>query len=274
MKIKFFILIFIVLQNITINCQDLGSHYYGKGGLGHLEFISDSLCAISFLSNSLKEPFIDTAYYHRNGDTIFISTQIKDRYEIRTYDTQPKFNCNDYAIIQPYTTMRNRKYIIYAHYIIPYDTTTNELYLEKGNFHINVNWHPILYYKGYHRLCFYCCYSHLSSMHYNIVKLMEFETDQSLFINEFPLIIKRNRLVPISSKYVANTKFYNDNGFYFSIMRSCKELKNYKTLFIGDIAFEGIPASVCRPSNRILMTGDHGNFKIKKFKIKPKYNPD
>ena len=53
-----------------------------------------------FLSNSVKEPLIDTAYYHRNGDTIFISTKIKDRYEIRTYDTQPKFNCNDYAILK------------------------------------------------------------------------------------------------------------------------------------------------------------------------------
>ena len=100
MKIKFYIFIYIVLQNITINCQDLGSHYYGKGGLGHLEFISDSLCTISFFSNSVKEPLIDTAYYHRNGDTIFISTKIKNRYEIRTYDTQPKFNCNVYAILK------------------------------------------------------------------------------------------------------------------------------------------------------------------------------
>ncbi len=169
--------------------------------------------------------------------------------------------------------MRNRKYSIYVDYIIPYDTTTNELYFRKYMLTDYPYWHSILYYKGYHRLNFNCCQYYLSSMQYNIVKLMEFETDQSIFMNEFPLIIKRKRLVPISSNYV-NKAFWNDNGFYFPVMKSCKKQKNYKTLFIDDIALEGIPTSICRPVKKMLMTGDHDNFKIKKFKIKKKYNPN
>jgi len=272
MKIKLYIFIFIVLQNITINCQDLGSHYYGKGGLGHLEFISDSLCAISFLSNSVKEPLIDTAYYHRNGDTIFISTKIKDRYEIRTYDTQPKFNCNDYAILKNIFRMQGEKFKIFFELAIPFDTTTNELYFEKGKQDFYIYTHPILYYKGYHRLCFH--YLHLSSINYNIIKLMNLETDQSLFMNEFPLIIKHNKLIPLSNKYIANWIFWRDNGFFFPKMTISKKQRNYKTIYIKDIALKDIPTSVCLPENEVILFDENGYYKKKKFKINPKYNPD
>jgi len=272
MKIKLYIFIFIVLQNITINCQDLGSHYYGKGGLGHLEFISDSLCTISFLSNSLKEPLIDTAYYHRNGDTIFISTKIKSRYEIKTYDKPPKFNCNDYAIIKNIFRMQGEKIKIFFELAIPFDTITNELYFEKGKEDFYIYKHPILYYKGYHRLCFHFLF--LSSRNYNIIKLMNLETNQSLFLNEFPLIIKHNKLKPPSKKYIANWIFWRDNGLFFPKMIVSKKQRGYKTIYIKDIALEGIPTSVCLPENEVIMQGENGYYKKKKFKIKPKYNPD
>ncbi len=272
MKSKFFILIFIFLQNVIIYSQVIGTNYYGRGGLGHIEFISDSICTVSFVGDLPSYPLIDTAYYYRNGDTILISTKIKDRYEIRTYDTQPKFNCNDYAIIQDFSKMKSKKNAITSNEIISFDTTTNELYFGQYDYEFYSSWHSILYYKGYHRLCMYSCY--ISSKYYNIVKLMELETDQTIFLNEFPLIIKRNKLKPLSSKEIECMKFRSDNGFNFPVMKKSKGLKNYKTLYIKDIAFEGIPTSICMPESTMIMTGEKDNFKIRKFKIKPKYNPD
>ena len=168
--------------------------------------------------------------------------------------------------------MQGEKIKIFFELAIPFDTITNELYFEKGKEDFYIYKHPILYYKGYHRLCFHFLF--LSSRNYNIIKLMNLETNQSLFLNEFPLIIKHNKLKPPSKKYIANWIFWRDNGLFFPKMIVSKKQRGYKTIYIKDIALEGIPTSVCLPENEVIMQGENGYYKKNKFKIKPKYNPD
>ena len=51
--------------------------------------------------------------------------------------------------------MQGEKFKIFFELAIPFDTTTNELYFEKGKQEFYIYPHPILYYKGYHRLYFH-----------------------------------------------------------------------------------------------------------------------
>jgi hypothetical protein len=57
-------------------------------------------------------------------------------------------------------------------------------------------------------------------------------------------------------------------------MTISKKQRNYKTIYIEDIALEGIPTSVCLPENEVILFDENGYYKKKKFKINPKYNPD
>ncbi len=228
---KIFFLLLISVFSIKIYSQA----YYGKNNFGKFQFLNDSVCTVSFtdVPGWPRIHIIDTCNYIRKNDTIFISTKIRNKFEIVKSDTPFNLSGNEPILLKVYKK-KKKNYFLETEYLygVKLDTssksvTISNTYLEKGDL-------VVLY--------FYASYSRFemkySSSEYLLIKLNELETFQTTFFDSFPIIIKRNKLIPLDGQ--KQHQCWVENGFYFPTMKFSRNEKNYHGIFYNKIGIKGL----------------------------------
>lgn len=229
MKFNIIQSIFIILLSInSLNAQT----YYGKKDFGKIEFVKDSVCTVSFAGEGLYN-IIDTCYYRKNGDTLFLSSKLKTRYEVQLNNKEQPIGQGFPTLIKVYWKT-GKKYELMFEYLSIYDTVNNQIVFN-NDFPILDN--TILVISGgyyYNRMI----WKNKESRYFTIKKV-KYSGLQHVFLDNFPLLIKVNKLIPIDE--TKNFQSWVDNGFYFPVMKKSKKEKEYKTIGYWSIGLRGLP---------------------------------
>lgn len=221
-----FLIIFII---INLTSQSL---YFGKNRFGRLEFINDSISIICINSIGQGLNFDDTIYYRNSNDTMWISTIIKEKYSIIASDSAIPVLDGPPVIIRRYKKVSDTKYKILQQFILPYDTINKQIVfndlqppLEKGEilFMDLVYGGKFIIDEPYFSLT----KSNHFAIRFNVVLASRYE---SFHLNEFPLKIKKNKLIPISNEAQQWCWIYNNH--YSPVMKKAKKEKHFYTFAI------------------------------------------
>ena len=241
MKKVFITIICAIFSNIV--CSQV---YYGKNNLGKLELINDSVYVASFY-NENEIIFYDTGSYYKIGDTLFLNSEVKTPFILEEvsrgegYDIE-KEGGDIYHIIKffaktPENKGRYQMLIECRGYSIFYDSIKNELqfsgYVSSDEIIVIFDgwmykrFRPFTYKKN----------GNVSCSNYKI-KIIDDKVDR-IYLDNFPLLIKKNKLVPIDKD--KNEDCWINNGFYFPTMVRKKD--NYTPKPYGTtirVAYRGI----------------------------------
>jgi hypothetical protein len=194
-------------------------NYYGKNDFGRIEIINDSTCTVAF--TKFNKVNIDTCFFYKHLDTIWISSDIKKRYTFIPHNNNPIVVTTAYAVpIRIYTYADNGEYKMVKEFAALVD-------LEKEQFIINeqsIYMGDLIVIKdllGYQRLI---CEE---NSRYFIIKNNAMYSNKVVF-DEFPLLINGNYLTPIDKE--KNKQCWVDNGFYIPIMSRDIKDRNFNVI--------------------------------------------
>lgn len=227
---KKIIWVFILLIFNQLGSLQGQSLYYGANRFGRLELINDSIGILCI--NSVGQGFNidDTIFYRQSNDTMWLSTKIKEKYSIVTSDSAIPVLDGKPVIIRRYKKVSDTKYMITQQFILPYDTLNKQIVFNDlqppleygeilffdfwygGKFLINEPYHPIIN-------------SNFFAIKFNVALASR---NYILILNEFPLKIKSNKLIPISNEAQQWCWIYNNH--YFPVMKKAKKEKHFYTL--------------------------------------------
>ncbi len=230
-------IILIIICNV-IRCQT----YYGKNNFGKLEFINDSVCELNFYHYiSIYSPLTNYCKYTKHGDTIFLSSEYQNLYFLELYDTIQKETKGLPILIKTYAKSDDKYKLMGESIYSELDTTDNSIIINDGF----IDYSEILV------LCIYPfydirCYvpialkNHLrnNSNRYSIKINLNHIIGQ-IYLSNFPLLVKRNKLVPIDENM--QLKCWVENGFYFPTMIKKTKNKRYNTINYCFRALYGLP---------------------------------
>lgn len=230
MRHNLFFLIALVFQSAICTAQS----FFGVNGLGHLEILNDSICTVRFITDHdvwgfSLERLTDTCSFIKSGDTIFISTPKKQRFELAE-------NC--------YCDTTGKLPIIF--YVFSRESG-------KDNYQ--------LCYEG---IC-YACKNHLidftnySNFHNGDIVVVRYFTDYERFkwiygkgefilryiwndgccLDNFPLLVKGNKLIPIDKE--KNEQCWIENGFYFPTMKKSSKKKFFDVIVKWSLGLRDLP---------------------------------
>jgi len=230
MKSFFYIFFFLT---ITLQAQV----FYGKKQFGKLEILNDSICTVSFIliPNLVPDNFIDTCRYTQSNDTVFISSKIPNKFKIIPTDEIVSLKHTTTGLLKVYMEEKNNRFSLLDERMegVAFDTVSNQVILNTKMLFdllsINNTFNYKLLFVFYSSYYGYLKFSlkNIKSK-YLLVKINKNDIHQSLFFNSFPIIIKRNKLIPIDVE--KQEKCWLDNGFYFPVMKKNKRVKKYKTI--------------------------------------------
>lgn len=228
---KFVYLILLLSIKINVNSQSI---YYGQHNFGKIEIINDSLLQIDFLYHEFY--FKDTCYYSKKNDTIWIYSKVKERFTINVLDYKPYRDSVDLTpiILKVYSNeySKNHKYKLMYEYPEMYDFLNKEIII---NDLILENEEIIVLDMFFDYERFKINFTS-SENKFVIIKCNDYAIH---IFNGFPLLIKNNRLIPISKE--AQEKCWMENGFYFPKMQRSKKTKKYKRIYRGRVGLYGLP---------------------------------
>ncbi len=210
MKKVFILTIYIIFCNIIF-----AQTYYGKNNLGKLEFINDSIYVTSFYTFT-EMRFYDTGTYYKVGDTLFLNSKVKLPFVLEEVSREERFETgsgNDINRIIKFFSKDKEMRGCYrmtkecAGYGIFYDSINKELKC------------PVPICNGEVIVVFECgIYRRIKAngnYKYYKIKIMDDKIDR-IYLDNFPLLIKKNKLIPIDKN--KNEDCWINNGFYFPTM--------------------------------------------------------
>lgn len=203
-------------------------YYYGEGDFGELVIKNDSTYSISFYEMPTCSPniFYDIGYYHRIGDTLFLNSVCKRKYELIECSEQEPLNsnCTSRYIIKHYRVEGERYYQIDEWVGIQNCDDPTEVFLGSNFF-----------YKGDLIVIKYSVYSYrfrigkeLPKRYYKIKILDNDVWQEHVYLEEFPLLIRKNKLIPIDKE--KNEECWGNNSFYFPKMKKKKKQNRFKVI--------------------------------------------
>jgi hypothetical protein len=229
---KFLILLIILLLTEFIYAQC----YYGKNNFGKVEIINDSTCLVSFLyifsGIHTTTALTDTCYIKTIGDTILLSSKIKKHIEIKPSlkaIENDNADCQSLTIIYYYKKIKN-KYKLYNEIAAIHDERIVCNYTTIWNGVIIVFLSGLEYIR--------VLYEGTRTDHFTI-EISGFYETQFVYFDNFKLLKKGNKLIPIDTKQ--NTDCFINNGFYFPIMKKSNEFKPYKCIVYWTKGLQGLP---------------------------------
>jgi hypothetical protein len=226
-----FVITFVIWVNF-IHSQN----YYGDNDFGKLEFINDTICLAYFINTS---EFIDNqiCYYQKSNDTIFLSTRIKNPFEIIINNDEHIINCDSPILTKQYRK-NNEGYKLVDEFSGGfYDVEEKQIVY---NF-ISFDEGDIIVIKEfifYRRLR----WDKNERSRFSMIKCLDNGVDNSIYFNNFPLLMKGNKLIPIDKD--ENEKCWINNGFYFPVMTKSKKEKEIKTIPRWTIGLQGLPCGI------------------------------
>lgn len=235
------IIVLFIITSIFPICVVHTQTYYGKGLFGKFDIINDTICTLCFLSNFGNE--IDTCLMRKNNDTIVISSKESWRCKVNIYDeyqieTPIKDIIEDIIIVKQYNySFSNKKYEYVGEYLGIYDSITKTYILRRGSL-------P----RGNYILVFKHIFSYsrikcdIDSYYNNYIGLELnplCSNGKILIFNEFKLLIKGDKLVPIDKEQ--QTQCWLDNGFLFPKMKLSNKNKKFKIIKGNYIGLMNMP---------------------------------
>ena len=212
-------------------------YYYGKDNFGQLVIINDSSFSATFYREGWHV-YNDTGYYHRNGDTLFLSTISKNKYKIEEISERdlPELRFLSGGLIKVYKKDRSNYYIATEEFANVYDEETKKYYLI---YYFDGN-EIIVFCDNYHA---YTRVRYKKKMHDNerrkILKIEVLDESLSLHLDDFPLLKRENILIPINKE--KNEDCWINNGFYFPKMKKKKQ-RNFKVVGVWSKGLFGLPS--------------------------------
>jgi hypothetical protein len=210
--------------------------YYGRNLFGRLQIINDSTGTITFISY-LDTYSIDSCYIHKQGDTVFLSTKAQWRHKVNVYDRiQTATNTWFSTVIKVYEySFPDKKYEYVGDFIGIYDSISKSIVVEEIAFYRG---NYIIVYKDF--FFYYRVKCSFGTDRNYLVLERNSNYSQGVVFNEFPLLIKGNRLIPIDKKKQAQC--WLDNGFLFPKMKISKKNKDYHIINGHYIGLRNLPA--------------------------------
>ncbi|MBQ9313363.1 MAG: hypothetical protein IJ213_10030 [Bacteroidales bacterium] len=214
----------LILTLLLFSVQLLFSQsYYGKDDFGRLEFINDSNYVVSFYSHA-EGLFFDTGTYYKIKDTIFLNSMKKEAFVFEEVDEKDNIymdsaNGCDYNLMMKFFYLKNKKYEMSKECtgsLIYYDNINKEI---KTPFSVHkddivVIFDGMIYKRFIPRPSKeYPDYPGTDSYRIKIVD----DKDDRVYLNDFPLLIRGNKLIPIDKN--KNYDCWVNNGFYFPKMK-------------------------------------------------------
>ncbi|MFA5542108.1 MAG: hypothetical protein WC984_10575 [Bacteroidales bacterium] len=226
---KVILFVFVFLYTIQVHSQI----YYGEKDFGRIELLKDSIMTVSFAREGYED-LIDTCYYRIKGDTMFLSSKIKKRYEVEINDKRQPIG-DGFPVLVKYYWKTGKGYELVFEYLPIYDTV-NEQIVFNGDFPINEGVILVIYDEiNYNRMI----WENGLSKKFTIKKVKNSGL-QHVFFDDFPLLVKGGKLIPIDKD--KNFLSWVNNGFYFPIMKRAKKEMEYKTIGIWTIGLRGLPS--------------------------------
>lgn len=248
-NLRIFLFLFFLLNDLEV----IGQIYYGEKSFGQVQIINDSVCTISFLYGFWYE--IDTCFIRKSEDTIFISSKESWRCKVNIYNEDRIGTLGkdidvigDIIIVKQYDySFPNKKYKYVGEYPGIYDSIKKTYILRRGSF----SWgNYLLVYKDiffYFRIkCVIdSCYNNYVGLELNPRKY-----NGKLIFNEFPLLVKGNKLVPIDKEKQAQC--WLDNGFLFPKMTISDKRKKYNVINANYIGLRNLPTELSPELSKFL----------------------
>jgi len=231
-------LLFTTLVILFSNIQ--AQTYYGKKMFGRIQTINDSVTTVTFIS-FMNTRSVDTCYIRKNMDTIFLSTKTQWRHKVNIFDNEQtvSYPCFpwDYPIIKIYKySYPDKKYEYQGEVVGIRDSLTHSIVIlsvfYRGNY--------IIVYKDFF---FYYRVKCSFNNERNFI-VLEHNPDyvKGVIFNDFPLLIKGNRLIPIDKEKQMQCWF--DNGFFFPKMKMSKKNKKYHVINGHYIGLRNLPTKM------------------------------
>ena len=235
------ILLLVVLSSV-FHSNIYSQVYYGKKKLGKFEIINDSICTVSFIKipGTGRLYVIDTCSYIKAGDTIFISTKVRNKFEIIPYDKPIPTRFGLTVSIKVYFKKNNR--LVFKSETVQgkefaLDTINNQLLFRKRYVSL-FDGNILIFYTdmyGYTRLRLDNSYPFNE---YVLIKFNGMNMNQSVFFDSFPLVIRKNKIIPIDK--TKQEECWVDNGFYFPKMKKSSKNKDYNGISWNEIGISGL----------------------------------
>jgi hypothetical protein len=210
--------------------------YYGKDLFGKLQIVNDSTGTITFIT-WLAGRSVDSCYIRKHGDTIFLSTKARWRNKVSVYKTiQTATNPWFPAVIKIYEyNFHEKKYEYISDNIGIYDSTKQSIVLEENVFGRGT--YIIVYrtFLSYFRVK--CSFN--TDRNYVVLEGNPDYNLQGVVFDEFPLLAKKNRLIPIDKK--KQLECWLDNGFFFPKMKISKKEKKYDIISGHYVGLRNLP---------------------------------
>ena len=247
---------------ITVFTHVDAQTYYGEKSFGRLQIINDSMGTVTFISY-LASRSVDDCSIRKHGDTVFLSTNAQWRYKVNVFDEEQTavidrfgsviattrgidtlinfVNPRIATVIKIYRySFPDKKYEYLEDDIGIYDSITNSIILETNAFYRG---NYIIVYKdfsGYYRVK--CSFK--KDVQYVVLEKNpdDYWYQGVLVFNEFPLLIKRNRLIPIDKEKQLDC--WLDNGFFFPKMKLSKKSKEYNVINGHYIGLRNLPTEI------------------------------
>ncbi|MBR4511390.1 MAG: hypothetical protein IKO59_01170 [Bacteroidales bacterium] len=207
----------------------LGQRYYGQNGYGMLEIIDDTTAIVSF-TEKLGVDFTfhqkEKCLIRRVNDTLFLSTFERWKYvgHVDSAICYDKNQCFPILYKLFYYNHKYKKYDILHEGVGWDDLSTGDIYIQDADLFPGDYMIIIKKYNKYERIALSCLVN-FDNPAILISTNQKFHGD--LIFDEFPLLIKGNKLIPIN--YNKRIQCWKENGFVFPIMKKQKKLKSYKT---------------------------------------------
>lgn len=216
-------------------CLCFGQVYYGKDEFGKIEFVNDTIALIAFINTNGAINNCQV-YYYSNNDTIYLTTKIKEPFDIYFSKNQIPINIGGWCeLTKLYFFSENILKLgiegCYGYYDTISKITVFNDFLVKNNDIIVLQDGPY-----YVRL----------KIHTNNIEERYFAIrhngdsfDDVVFFNKFPLLKKRNSLIPINKSL--NNQCWVTNGFFFPKMKVSKKNRKFKTIPRWSKGLRGLP---------------------------------
>jgi hypothetical protein len=232
--------------SIAIFCLYLISYglnaqsYYGINNFGKIEFLNDSMyqiyCAMDFGIDEFYQ-YPDTGYYRNQDDTIWLSSKIKIPYQLYRFEEKQSVDSVFPVFLKRYVYDCNENLYKLEQESCSGILDENRPLIVFNDQHVNKN-DLLVFLWGieYERLIWeeedtnFFAIQYIDTLH---------TVHRRIYFNEFPLVKRKKKLIPIDEKKVQQC--WIENGFYFPIMKKRKGRKDFATLARWSMGMQGLP---------------------------------
>lgn len=208
--------------------------FYGSSNFGRFEILNDSTCTLCFISDNPLMNRVDSCSCVKTGDTIYISTKVRHRFEI----------VEEY----PFETLE-RSSLVYKEYRYQflgegYQLLNEDCVCENDK---------IMNFPGFKNgdiivVRYFIVYDRFKWIYGEERPIIKYNIVDGCCFDNFPLLMRGNQIIPIDEE--KNEQCWIENGFYFPTMKRSRKEKSFDVIGRWSIGLRGLPNGYNIPENK------------------------